>query len=295
MAMTFKNMTRHRSPSFERTHWLHNKKNPLGLRVSGSKGNFRIWLSRKNFPPADLPDLFNFTTCAVVGSGLKLLKQRRGREIDAHGTIFRSNQAPTKGFEQFVGSRTDIRVTNAANAFFSEDGNRTSCIVPLIPRKNGDDVVRLVHKEIPGPESACRMLPMSPQFEAYRWTTFSNRTGRFMKAKWSSGFSAIAIAVQLCQQVDIYGYSFQGNYYFNKVHSAVQAGPNGERVPIEYRPEFDNRRRLSRQALPPGPDGEAVQRRRLQAMAVNGHSWFNEKKCTKILSAVLPRVQRHKM
>jgi len=54
-------------------------------------------LQKKEFPETDLPELFNFTTCAVVGSALDLLKKRRGREIDAHGTIFRSNQAPTKG------------------------------------------------------------------------------------------------------------------------------------------------------------------------------------------------------
>ena len=34
-----------------------------------------------------------------------------------------------------------------------------------------------------------------------------------------SGFLAIAMAVQLCEKVSIYGYSFEGNYYFAKVHN----------------------------------------------------------------------------
>mmetsp|Transcript_17451 Transcript_17451/g.41737 ORF Transcript_17451/g.41737 Transcript_17451/m.41737 type:complete len:183 (-) Transcript_17451:622-1170(-) len=42
MVMMFKNMTSHRSPSFERTHWLHNKRNQLGLSVYSR--NFKIWL-----------------------------------------------------------------------------------------------------------------------------------------------------------------------------------------------------------------------------------------------------------
>ncbi|XRA99842.1 sialyltransferase [Pycnococcus provasolii] len=55
---------------------------------------------------------FAFKTCAVVGNGGALLYTRYGAAIDAHDTIWRVNQGPTKGYEAHVGSRTDLRVVN---------------------------------------------------------------------------------------------------------------------------------------------------------------------------------------
>lgn len=44
--------------------------------------------------------------CAVVGNGGILKDSERGREIDGHHYVFRTNGAVIKGFEQDVGSRT---------------------------------------------------------------------------------------------------------------------------------------------------------------------------------------------
>ncbi|XP_076007724.1 alpha-N-acetylgalactosaminide alpha-2,6-sialyltransferase 2 isoform X2 [Genypterus blacodes] len=44
--------------------------------------------------------------CAVVGNGGILKNSTKGREIDAHDYVFRTNGAIIKGFEQDVGSRT---------------------------------------------------------------------------------------------------------------------------------------------------------------------------------------------
>mmetsp|Transcript_41028 Transcript_41028/g.131202 ORF Transcript_41028/g.131202 Transcript_41028/m.131202 type:complete len:376 (-) Transcript_41028:70-1197(-) len=50
--------------------------------------------------------------CAVVGSsGAALTGRGLGREIDGHDLVFRMNDAPTAGFEQDVGARTDFRVS----------------------------------------------------------------------------------------------------------------------------------------------------------------------------------------
>jgi hypothetical protein len=51
-------------------------------------------------------------TVAVVGSSGNLLKHKYGPEIDKHDVIIRFNQARVKGYEEFVGSRTDIRIVN---------------------------------------------------------------------------------------------------------------------------------------------------------------------------------------
>ena len=59
---------------------------------------------------------FNFSRrCAVVGnSGSLLFHPSSGAHIDSADAVFRFNQAPTKGFTSYVGSRTTIESLNAA-------------------------------------------------------------------------------------------------------------------------------------------------------------------------------------
>ncbi|KAM9837862.1 alpha-N-acetylgalactosaminide alpha-2,6-sialyltransferase 2 [Aulostomus maculatus] len=46
------------------------------------------------------------TRCAVVGNGGILKDSKKGKEIDGHDYVFRTNGAVVKGFEEDVGSRT---------------------------------------------------------------------------------------------------------------------------------------------------------------------------------------------
>lgn len=58
------------------------------------------------------PDLLIGNSVALVGSSGSLAGSRHGREIDKFDTIIRFNRAPTKSFEEDVGSRTSIRTLN---------------------------------------------------------------------------------------------------------------------------------------------------------------------------------------
>mgnify|MGYP002060960252 CR=1 FL=1 len=57
-------------------------------------------------PPA------GYGSCAVVGSSGALLADRAGLSIDENEFVFRFNEAPTIGFEPFVGSKTSLRLLN---------------------------------------------------------------------------------------------------------------------------------------------------------------------------------------
>ncbi|KAK3247164.1 hypothetical protein CYMTET_43328 [Cymbomonas tetramitiformis] len=52
--------------------------------------------------------------CAIVGNSGGLLLSRYGRMIDEHDMVLRINQAPTKGYEQYVGTRATHRLLNRA-------------------------------------------------------------------------------------------------------------------------------------------------------------------------------------
>mmetsp|Transcript_17266 Transcript_17266/g.55355 ORF Transcript_17266/g.55355 Transcript_17266/m.55355 type:complete len:145 (+) Transcript_17266:109-543(+) len=59
----------------------------------------------------DIQDRANFSNCAVVGSGNNV-KKYSGKDINQHSAVFRLNDAPTKGFEKWVGSFTTVRSMN---------------------------------------------------------------------------------------------------------------------------------------------------------------------------------------
>jgi hypothetical protein len=61
------------------------------------------------YPP---PQIHSFERCALVGNAQRMLLRESGREIDAHDVVLRLNNAPTIGYERFVGSRTTHRLIN---------------------------------------------------------------------------------------------------------------------------------------------------------------------------------------
>lgn len=51
-----------------------------------------------------------FGSCAIVASGSNLLKTERGTQIDSLDTVIRVGHMPIRGWENIVGSRTDILI-----------------------------------------------------------------------------------------------------------------------------------------------------------------------------------------
>ena len=49
---------------------------------------------------------------AIIFSSSILLKMKNGKNIDKHDYVVRFNRSPTLNFEEYVGSRTDLRVIN---------------------------------------------------------------------------------------------------------------------------------------------------------------------------------------
>lgn len=57
-----------------------------------------------------------YTSCAVVGSSGAMLSYENGVSIDEHQMVLRFNDAPTKGFELYVGGKTTHRMCTGINS-----------------------------------------------------------------------------------------------------------------------------------------------------------------------------------
>jgi hypothetical protein len=56
-----------------------------------------------------------YETCALVGTAAIVTDAQRGGEIDANDAVFRTDDAPTKRYEQFVGRRATYRIVSGGS------------------------------------------------------------------------------------------------------------------------------------------------------------------------------------
>ena len=144
-------------------------------------------------------------SCAVVGSAAALLTRNLGAEINAHETIIRTNQAPTRSYEQYVGNRTDFRVWG---------------FIPL-PRErhmkgpwNSEDNFLIYCPPVTWVSHCWRSIAndQDPRFHPSAWRRAQrlihrNRTRcKHLGCYPSTGIMAVLYAVDACESVSVYGF-----------------------------------------------------------------------------------------
>ncbi len=146
----------------------------------------------------------NMPTCAVVGSAWT--SRRYGEQIDSADIVYRTNHAPTRGYESIVGARSVVRtigdetITRYADSL-SNCSRGTQCI---FIRKYGDlerysDVsVRLASRH-----PAVVLVPVD--FTRYIVTfKFQFTSQPWKKIKVSGGMATTLYAMERCSRVDVY-------------------------------------------------------------------------------------------
>ena len=185
-----------------------------------------------------------FKTCALVSNSGSLLEAEFGYEIDQHDAVFRMNNAPTMGFEQHVGMKTTFDLLNRPHAeevsrmrFDGVPGEMPEVAAVLFEADNWHlyhHILERQLKHMPYPST----LVLSPQFLSHvnslwmrlakRWPRHANSCASIKRAsregensqrcqkmlrdcqndvcKPSSGFFALMMAAQMCNQIDMYGF-----------------------------------------------------------------------------------------
>ena len=175
--------------------------------------------------------------CAVVSSSDSLLRYSFGAAIDGHDAVFRINMSPTEGFENRVGSRTTVAVTNwpswnRGNGYLNATGfrrrERPQIVVlqdPLIAsdrekccyKKTAAHYRRQISKAL----KWCRTLfgtcvQMHAKVPEVAWNLACRAVNATCPFAPSSGLITTVFAANHCQRTTIFGFglpSSGGHYY----------------------------------------------------------------------------------
>lgn len=214
-----------------------------------------------NYPRNGYNPPLNFTSCAVVGNSDSVKSMELGKEIDAHSVVIRFNEAPTSGFQKYVGGwhPGTIRIQNKERGGFAERKGERCMVWPNnVYSKDRSD-------------KKCEVHRMRSSFASYAktyWKSHSPPRGGYassaQRAKMSNGFLGVVLALHKCAFVDVYGFNQGSGHYFKK---------------------FTGR--------PKGFGNPKTRIRRNKRPHSQRHSWNAEKACLKRLADELPEVHWH--
>ncbi|XP_070566042.1 CMP-N-acetylneuraminate-beta-1,4-galactoside alpha-2,3-sialyltransferase-like isoform X2 [Ptychodera flava] len=221
---------------------LHNLKLPFGL----GKGNKKLLDSILNkLSEFSKPDRFGkgCKRCILVASGGVSLGHNLGKTIDTYDIVIRMNNAPIKGYEDYIGSKTSFRFQYPETAFSTPEDLEEDSDVVFVAYKVADlywlDAV--LKNEVPSIASSFTIgsnhkywksvpagLAKSPQnvrfinphvvlLAAYEYIGTNNIP--------SIGIVAMVTALHYCDQVDITGYGFSERLPYHYYDLSVLGQP----------------------------------------------------------------------
>eukprot|EP00242_Pyramimonas_sp_CCMP2087_P015675 CAMPEP_0198203406 /NCGR_PEP_ID=MMETSP1445-20131203/6700_1 /TAXON_ID=36898 /ORGANISM="Pyramimonas sp., Strain CCMP2087" /LENGTH=387 /DNA_ID=CAMNT_0043874793 /DNA_START=843 /DNA_END=2006 /DNA_ORIENTATION=+ len=192
-------------------------------------GHLREVLKDGSMVPVPSKDL---SRCAVVGSGLGLMSRKLGALIDKHTFVIRFNEAPvyTKGPKSlYTGTKTSLRVQNGQRCGYSDSNEFCIGFGPA-----GIDCDRWN-------QSKCRRLETPEWLESYwgrYWSVnpvpqlildedpaYDGRVTRL-----SGGFAGLMLAMSMCGEVNLYGFSQSEAHYYKK-ELGLKKNPNSKPKP----------------------------------------------------------------
>mmetsp|Transcript_32770 Transcript_32770/g.45495 ORF Transcript_32770/g.45495 Transcript_32770/m.45495 type:complete len:528 (+) Transcript_32770:486-2069(+) len=213
----------HRNDQYYRDSWRYVRKWTAHLQQQWQFGRTRF---TEGLPMNDTLvkyTLQRFETCAAVGNSGGLLRARAGQVIDEHDVVLRFNNAPTKSFEEFTGSKTTFKLLNRKSADSMLEQPTPAAIlgsakkikhqhsaITLLWRAESYHYYGMLRKKYLD-EPVYLLAPelLIPLITLYK-TIMKRMEDSGIKWEGSqsapSGFVGIAYLLQVCQKVDIFGF-----------------------------------------------------------------------------------------
>jgi len=151
--------------------------------------------------------------CAIVGNSGKVLERRKGGHIDSCDCVVRFNAAPTEGYENHVGSRTDFRVLNGPIMI---GGSVDYVTTPRewISTLEDEKLILLPHrmkrkeshfntaKDLAGDDNEIYITTKKIE------TFAENVVGNFRISKPSTGLKTVLLFLHVADIVNLFGFGF---------------------------------------------------------------------------------------
>uniref|UniRef100_A0A3P9HKG9 alpha-N-acetylneuraminyl-2,3-beta-galactosyl-1,3-N-acetylgalactosaminide6-alpha-sialyltransferase n=1 Tax=Oryzias latipes TaxID=8090 RepID=A0A3P9HKG9_ORYLA len=186
-----------------------------------SKQTYKVFKPHQGYTsiPKEEPLELHCDLCTIVSSSGQMLGQGAGPQIDRSPCVFRTNNAPTAGFEMDVGRRTTVRVVSHTSVplllqkpqyFFGQE-NETTYVVwgPLRNmRKDGKGIVYNMLQQASEKYPRARIYITTDERMNYCDTVFKKETGkdRVQSGSYlSTGWFTLILAMDMCKEIHIYG------------------------------------------------------------------------------------------
>uniref|UniRef100_A0A670IW59 ST8 alpha-N-acetyl-neuraminide alpha-2,8-sialyltransferase 6 n=1 Tax=Podarcis muralis TaxID=64176 RepID=A0A670IW59_PODMU len=217
---------------------------PLGSNMSYEVDNKKtIHITEDIFRMLPEPLDYPFKNCAVVGNGGILKNSSCGAEIDKSDFVFRCNLPPTMGsISQDVGNKTNLVTVNPSIIKLTFLENIASygeafLLLPAFSFRSNTAASFKVHqtlKEFSAKQEAIFFYPRYLRNLAQFWRTKGVKAYRL-----SSGFMITSAAVELCENVKLYGFwpfskSIEGTPISHHYYDNQLPKPGFHAMPKEY-------------------------------------------------------------
>ncbi|XP_058495045.1 ST3 beta-galactoside alpha-2,3-sialyltransferase 3a [Solea solea] len=213
-------------PNYKRFSRIDNFPPPFG--VKSQERIIDVLLSEmKNYGLGEELDSMSCKTCVIVGNGGILTTKSLGSKIDQFDVVVRLNQAPVKGFEKDVGSKTTLRITYPEGAIQKTEHYESESLFVLSAFKaqdfkwlqhmvfnkrliSTDGFWKSVAQHVPRGPSEMRILnPYFIQEAAFHLIGLPYNKGQMGNGNIPTlGAVAITMALHNCDEVAVAGFGY---------------------------------------------------------------------------------------
>ncbi|KAI5628359.1 ST3 beta-galactoside alpha-2,3-sialyltransferase 3b isoform X2, partial [Silurus asotus] len=222
--------------NFKRLSKISNYPPPFGIKTQENMITV-ILDETKNYGLGDELDRLSCKRCIIVGNGGILFNKSLGSKIDEYDVVVRLNEAPVRGYEKDVGTKTTMRITYPEGAIQKPDLYEKSSLFVFSAFKPPDLkwLKHIVFKEkVRGTDgfwkSVARVVPrnaaevriLNPYFiqeAAFQFIGLPHNNGHMGRGNIPTlGTVAITMALHNCDEVAVAGFGYDLNNPHSPLH-----------------------------------------------------------------------------
>eukprot|EP00064_Thunnus_orientalis_P018942 superscaffoldBa00004538_g19051 len=232
-------------PNYKRFLKIGDYSPPFGIK-SQEKIIDILLSATKSYGLGEELDSMSCKTCIIVGNGGILANRSLGQRIDEFDVVVRLNEAPVKGFEKDVGSKTTMRITYPEGAIQKTEHYETQSLFVLSAFKaldfrwlrhmvfnqrlhSTDGFWKSVARYVPREPKDMRILnPYFIQEASFKLIGLPHNNGQMGRGNIPTlGAVAITMALHNCDEVAVAGFGYNMStphaplHYYEKIRMSA--------------------------------------------------------------------------